>query len=49
MEMGNRLHDNSGEEKIGSMRSFDQLGGEIGSKKPMGRGNKLHKISGDGE
>ena len=49
MERENRLHDNSGEEKMGSMRSLDQWGGGIGSKKSMRRGNKLHEISGDGE
>ena len=49
MERENTLPDNSGEEIMGSMRSLDQWGGEIGSKESMRRGNKLHEIGEDGE
>ena len=44
-----RLHEISGEEKVGSMRSLDQRGGEIGSKRSMKRGSELLEISGEGE
>ena len=38
-----------GRRKLGSMRSLDQWGGEIGSKKSMRRGSEFHEISGEGK